>query len=135
MDAVKIEIESLVRRYPEAPAEEKPALGQRLARLKREHVELQRREGRPGREGLYGEGPLLPCLFNSGCGIGSNGVTAVEIDARRVRLVYWFDRRRSEKYIAAEGYEPERLGDGDFYRVVLKEEELDYIFTRINLLG
>ncbi|HOW45255.1 MAG TPA: hypothetical protein PK919_08805 [Candidatus Aminicenantes bacterium] len=135
LDAVKIEIESLVRRYPEAPAEEKPALGQRLARLKREHVELQRREGRPGREGLYGEGPLLPCLFNSGCGIGSNGVTAVEIDVRRVRLVYWFDRRRSEKYIAAEGYEPERLGDGDFYRVVLKEEDLDYIFTRINLLG
>jgi UDP-2,3-diacylglucosamine pyrophosphatase LpxH len=135
LDAVKMEIESLVRRYPGAPAGEKPALREQLARLKREHVELQRSEGKRGREGLYGEGPLLPCLFNSGCGIGRNGVTAIEIDARRVRLVYWFDRRRSEKYIAAEGYAAERLGDSEYYRVVLKEEELDYIFARINLLG
>jgi UDP-2,3-diacylglucosamine pyrophosphatase LpxH len=135
LDAVKMEIEGLVRRYPAATAEEKPALREQLTRLKQEHVELQRSEGRRGREGLYGEGPLLPCLFNSGCGIGSNGVTAIEIDARQVRLVYWFDSRRSEKYLAAEGYLPERLGDSDFYRVVLKEEELDYIFTRISLLG
>jgi hypothetical protein len=27
------------------------------------------------------------------------------------------------------------LGDGDYYRVVLKEEDLDYIFTKIDLLG
>ncbi len=135
LDTVKMEIESLVRRYPQATAADKPGLERQLASLKREYAELQAGE-RPRRgESLYHDGPLLPCLFNSGCGIGRHGITAIEFDARRARLVYWFDRRRSEKYFEAEGYRPEPLVGTDFYRVVLKEEELDYIFTRINLLG
>jgi predicted phosphodiesterase len=136
LDTVKVEIENLCRLYPQAPAGQQPELRLKLACLKKEHAELQRRDRRPGRsENLYHDGPLLPCLFNSGCGIGRNGITAIEVDGRRARLVYWFDRRRSEKFIEAEGYEPQRLADTDYYRVVLKEEDLDYIFTRINLLG
>lgn len=136
LDTLKIEIENLCRRYPQAAAGEKRALEAKLALLKGEYVELQKRD-RQGRraENLYHDGPLLPCLFNSGCGIGRHGVTAIEIVRGRAVLVYWFDRRRSEKYFAAAGYEPQRLGDSDYYRVVLKEEDLDYIFTRINLLG
>jgi len=53
----------------------------------------------------------------------------------RVSLVYWVDRRRSEKYFDADGREPQRLAATDYYRVVLKEDDLEYIFTRINLLG
>ncbi len=141
LDTVKIEIENLVRRYPQATAARQPDLERqelegRLERLKREYVELQRRDRKPQRaENLYHDGPLLPCLFNSGSGIGRNGVTAIEFAEGRARLVYWFDRRRSEKYSASEGYEPQPLEGTDFSRVVLKEEELDYIFTRINLLG
>jgi len=136
LDTVKIEIENLCRSYPAAEPGLRSGLERRLERLKVEYVELQRRDRRPQRaENLYHEGPLLPCLFNSGCGIGRSGVTAVEIDGRGARLVYWFDRLRSEKYIAAGGYAPQRLGESDYYRVVLKEEELDYIFARINLLG
>ncbi len=135
LDAVKMEIESLVRRFPQAPAQERPGLESRLAELASEYRELQGLEPRSRGENLYHDGPLLPCLFNSGCGIGRHGVTAIEIDARFARLVYWFDSRRSRKYLDAEGYQPKRLGDGDFYRVVLKQEELDYIFTRIQLLG
>jgi predicted phosphodiesterase len=136
LDAVKIEIENLCRRYPRAAGGEQRELAARLQRLKDEYAELRQRDRRPQRaENLYHQGPLLPCLFNSGCGIGRHGITAIEVAAGRARLVYWFDRRRSEKYIDAEGYEPQRLDDTDFYRVVLKEEELDYIFTRINLLG
>jgi predicted phosphodiesterase len=135
LDAVKMEIESLVRRYPKATAPEKPELQRKLAALGAEHAELQSREPGARKESLYHDGPLLPCLFNSGCGIGRHGVTAIEIDSQSARLVYWFDRRRSEKYFDVEGYRPEPLAGTDFYRVVLKEEDLDYIFTRINLLG
>ena len=136
LDTVKIEIENLCRRYPAAAPGEKPGLELQLASLRKEYVELQRRDPNPRRaENLYHEGPLLPCLFNSGCGIGRNGVTAIEVEAGRVRLVYWVDRRRSEKFVRAEGYEPQRLEDSDYYRVVLKEEDLEYIFTRITLLG
>jgi UDP-2,3-diacylglucosamine pyrophosphatase LpxH len=136
LDTLKVEIENLCRLYPRAAAAAKRGLEQQLARLKAEFVKLQQKDRRVrNAENLYHDGPLLPCLFNSGCGIGRHGVTGIEIVRGRIALVYWFDRRRSEKYFAAENYEPQRLGDSDYYRVVLKEEELDYIFTRINLLG
>jgi len=136
LDTLKIEIENLCRQYPQAASEQKLELQQKLARLKKEYVKLQQDDRQVRRrENLYHDGPLLPCLFNSGCGIGRHGVTAIEIVRGRAALVYWFDRRRSEKYLSAAGYESQRLGESDYYRVVLKEEDLDYIFTRINLLG
>ena len=136
LDTLKIEIENLCREYPQADHGKKQALEAALARLKGEYVDLQRKDRRARRaENLYHDGPLLPCLFNSGCGIGRHGVTAIEIVRGRVALVYWIDRRRSEKYFATAGYEPQQLDDSDYYRVVLKEEDLDYIFARIKLLG
>ncbi len=136
LDTLKIEIENLCRKYPQAAAGEKFALESKLTLLKEEYVKLQHKDHRTrSSENLYHDGPLLPCLFNSGCGIGRHGITAIEIAGGRVALVYWFDRRRSEKYLDFEGYPPQPLGDSDYFRVILKEEDLDYIFTRINLLG
>jgi predicted phosphodiesterase len=136
LDTVKIEIENLCRSYTEAASEERPMLEERMAILKREFIEQQRRDPRKQRgENLYHEGPLLPCLFNSGSGIGRHGVTAIEIAGGRITLVIWFDRRRSTKYSEASGYKPQQLEDSDFFRVELKEESLDYVFARIDLLG
>ncbi len=136
LDTLKIEIENLCRRYPRAAAAGKRELERKLERLKAEYVKLQQRDRRVhSAENLYHDGPLLPCLFNSGCGIGRHGITAIEIVQGRAALVYWFDRRRSGKYFESEGTQPQQLGDSDYFRVVLKEEDLDYIFTRINLLG
>ena len=136
LDALKIEIENLCRCYPQATAAEKQILETKLAPLKGEYIELQHKDQRTqSSENLYHDGPLLPCLFNSGCGIGRHGVTALEIATGRIALVYWFDRRKSAKYFESEGSQPQQLGDSDYFRVILKEEDLDYIFTRINLLG
>ncbi|TFG74375.1 MAG: metallophosphoesterase [Chrysiogenales bacterium] len=136
LETLKIEIENLCRRYPQAPAGEKFELESKLTLLKEEYVKLQHKDHRTqSSENLYHDGPLLPCLFNSGCGIGRHGITALEIAAGRIALVYWFDRRKSAKYFESEGRQPQQLGDSDYFRVVLKEEDLDYIFTRINLLG
>ena len=136
LETLKIEIENLCRQYPQSAAADRRELEQKLARLKAEFVKLQQGDRRErSAENLYHDGPLLPCLFNSGCGIGRHGITAIEIVGGRVALVYWIDHVRSDKYFAAEGYEPQRLGVTDYYRVVLKQEDLEYIFTRINLLG
>jgi predicted phosphodiesterase len=136
LDTLKIEIENLCRRYPHAPAGRKRELEEKLARIKKEYAQLRQKDRQLVRgENLYHPGPLLPCLFNSGCGIGRNGITAIELAGGRIALVYWIDRQRSEKFFDGEGYEPHRLDGTDYYRVVLKEEELDYVFTRINLLG
>jgi len=136
LDAVKFEIESLCRSFPLAGEGERRKLKERMERLKREFVEQRRRDRRSrGEESLYHEGPLLPCLFNSGSAIGRHGITAIEVAGGRMALVIWFDRRRSKRYSEAAGYQPQRLGDSDFYRVVLKEEDLDYVFARIELLN
>lgn len=136
LETMKIGIENLCRKYPRAAAAAKQELERKLARLKEEYIKLQHKDHRTqSSENLYHDGPLLPCLFNSGCGIGRHGITAIEIVRGRVALVYWFDRRKSAKYFESEGYQPQQLGDSDYFRVVLKEEDLDYIFTRINLLG
>ena len=77
----------------------------------------------------------IPCLFNSGCVIGKRGITCLEIEDGQIRLVHWFDKNVSKKYLTKSGYEPEQLGDSDIYRMVINAESLDYIFTRINFLG
>lgn len=77
----------------------------------------------------------IPCLFNSGTVIGKRGMTCLEIENQKIRLVHWFDKKISKKYLKQTGYDPEQLGNSDFYRMVINEESLDYIFTRIKFLS
>jgi len=77
----------------------------------------------------------IPCLFNSGCVIGKRGMTCLEIEDNKIRLVHWFDKNISKKYLKQTGYVPERLDGSDFYRMVINEESLEYIFTRIKFLS
>ncbi|MBN1196973.1 MAG: hypothetical protein JXA62_06170, partial [Candidatus Aminicenantes bacterium] len=84
---------------------------------------------------IYHLDPLVPCLFNSGCGIGRSGITTLEIAAGCIQLVHWFDSRRSVKYFEYNGHQPQPLNDSAFFRVILKSEPLDYLFARIRLLA
>jgi UDP-2,3-diacylglucosamine pyrophosphatase LpxH len=77
----------------------------------------------------------IPTLFNSGCVIGKRGMTCIEIEKNQISLVHWFDQQTSKKYLDRRGYEPEKFGDTDYFRMVLNTEHLNYIFTRINLLA
>ncbi len=77
----------------------------------------------------------IPCLFNSGCVIGKRGMTCLEIEDGKIRLVHWFDKKISKKYLQQSGYEPEQLVDSDYHRMVVNEETLDYVFTRIKYLS
>lgn len=77
----------------------------------------------------------IPCLFNSGCVIGKRGMTCLEIENGVIRLVHWFDGNINQKYLQKTGYSPEPLGDSGYYRMVINEETLDYVFTRIKFLS
>ncbi len=77
----------------------------------------------------------IPCLFNSGCVIGKRGMTCIELEGNMIRLVHWFDGSLNQKYLSQSGYNPEKLEGTDIYRMVINEETLDYIFTRIKLLS
>ncbi|MEM0942006.1 MAG: metallophosphoesterase [Bacteroidota bacterium] len=77
----------------------------------------------------------IPCVFNSGCVVGKRGMTCLEIEDGKIRLVHWFDKNISKKYLTQSGYMPQQLVDTDFYRLVINEESLNYIFTRIKFLS
>jgi predicted phosphodiesterase len=135
MDSLKFRIEALCRSYPEAPAEERSALAEEIRRSRAELEALyDKGEYTDCTSALYNTRLLVPCLFNSGCAVGKRGFTALEIREGSIALVHWFDRRRSERYLHDHDEPVEQLGESDYYRVVLKEDSLDYVFTRIRLL-
>jgi len=137
-DTLKFKIETLCREYTTAELEKKPKLAERIKKYKKDLMEIiGNREEEDLISTLYNSSsePLVPCMFNSGCAIGKSGITSIEISGGNIRLVYWFDTTVSRKYLDFNGYKLEQLGDSTYYRVVLKEDNLDYMFTRIMLLS
>lgn len=135
-ESLKFKIEKLCRVYPITKPDKKKRLEEKIKKYKDELQKLLHKEKGECESGsLYSMDLLVPCLFNSGCGIGKNGVTAIEISNGNIELVYWFDRKRTEKYFHFNGYVPRQLETGDYWRVTLKKETLDYIFSRVKLLS
>ena len=136
-DTVRYKIERLCRQYPEAAPEERLRLERTIEKLKGELNCLAVRHRAAGQvSSLYDSTDLhVPCMFNSGCVIGKNGITAIEICGGRIALVHWFDSARSRKYFDYNGYRPEPLSGTSYHRVVLKQDSLSYVFTRIKLLA
>ncbi|MEQ9049551.1 MAG: hypothetical protein RLP11_04535 [Marinoscillum sp.] len=67
--------------------------------------------------------------------IGKRGMTCLEIEDGKIRLVHWFDGNINKKYLQKTGYQPQQIPGTDYYRMVINEESLDYVFTRIKFLA
>jgi predicted phosphodiesterase len=136
VDCLKFKIEQLCRDYSTAGEKARRELA---AKIQKYHQELEyllaKNNSEDLRSSLYNSDLLVPCIFNSGCVIGRKGITAIEIRGGNIGLVHWFDQNNSQKYFDFNGYLPEQLEESDYHRVILKEENLDYIFTRIQLLA
>ncbi|MGD9155671.1 MAG: metallophosphoesterase family protein [Bacillota bacterium] len=136
VDCLKFKIEQLCRDYPVAAGAAKDRLADKIRTYHQElQLYLESHDQAATRSSLYNSDLLAPCMFNSGCVIGKNGMTALEISAGKIALVYWFNRCKSQKYFNYNGYQPEQLHDTDYFRVVLKQDDLGYIFARIKLLA
>lgn len=135
-DTIKFQIELLCRRYTESDGQVRERLAGQITALKSE-LELLR--GDPhyeeSDESLYNANLVVPCMFNSGGVIGERGITGIEIEGKTIRLVYWFDSTRSQTYLRYKRFQAEHLTGTPYYRVVVKEDSLDYIFARIRLLS
>lgn len=136
VDYLKFQIESLCRTYTGANNGQKRALERKVRAYQRElQNTLEKRTATDPGTSLYDSGRLVPCVFNSGCATGKRGITAMEVANGRISLVFWFDAQRTTKYFNFNGYIPEALLGSSYYRVPLKEDNLDYIFARIKLLS
>jgi len=135
-DYIKFEIERLCRDYPSSHGDESIQIENEVTALRKELSKLKRKEKRDVlRQSLYGDELPVPCLFNSGCAIGKKGVNAIEITSEDIALVYWFTEGNSKKFITRGGYELEKISGRPYYRAVLNQNKLDYIFAKIKLLG
>lgn len=101
----------------------------KLKKLHRKHVATEISKS------IYSNLFYIPCLFNSGCVMGNQGITAIEIEGGEIRLVHWFDEPLRQKYVALNGYEPEPLDSTGYFRYALNQELLDYVFARIQFLA
>ena len=136
IDTLRFRIEQLCRDYPSMSPRARMAIETAITVYRRELARVWEKDRENGlRSSLYNEQISIPCLFNSGCGIGKRGVTALEIADGEIALVHWFDRTRGERHMKEDGRPARRLGDTDYYRSVLKQDKLQYIFTRIRLLA
>ena len=136
LDSVNMRIERLIRKYPSSDDERKKLFDDTIGRLRQELHELYLNHNSFNlRNGIYNDKLLVPCLFNSGCGIGRSGFTGIEIRNGKIALVYWFDKNLSKSYLEKDKVKVKQLIGSDYYKAILKSEPIDYVFNRIKLLA
>ncbi len=134
VDYLNYRIEDLCRAYPSAGLKRRKQIEDEIASMKEELNACYRKGFRKSlRSGRYGN-IAIPSIFNSGCAIGKRGVTAIEIEGGMIRLVYWHNGLLDGE-VSGEAGCSEELGKSGFFRVVLNEDRLDYVFSRIRLLA
>jgi predicted phosphodiesterase len=135
-DYIKFEIERLCRDYPASRGEERERIAREVEALRQELGKLGRAERRDVlRQSLYGDELPVPCLFNSGSAIGRKGINAIELDSRTIALVYWFNEGEGKQFINRGSYELEEIPGTSCRRGVLNRDRLEYVKSRIELLG
>lgn len=135
VDHLNYRIEELCRLYSTSAPNERGGIQEQISELKVELDACFSQGKKIGlRSGRYNN-IVIPSVFNSGCAIGKRGVTAIEIDGGRIRLVYWFKGKPGRRFVSDCNHGPERLGKTGFSRIVLNEDQLDYVFSRIHLLA
>lgn len=136
IDTLKFEIERLCRSYPTVGAGKKARIAERIQRYRDQLSYAQRHdESAASRSSLYNANLVVPCMFNSGCVLGTRGMTGLELRKGKISLVYWFDKSRTKTYIDAGEYRTRQLGETPYYRAIMKRDSLSYIFSRIELLS
>ncbi|MFY0688942.1 MAG: hypothetical protein JXQ90_17360 [Cyclobacteriaceae bacterium] len=134
-DRLKHMIEELCRKLSQNETENIAEIITSIKSYKKELQAHYRKDGQNSfKSYVYDAVFNIPCVFNSGSVIGKRGMTCLEIEKGEIRLVHWFNKHISPKYLQRTGYEPRQLDKTEFYRMVINQETLDYIFARINYL-
>ncbi|MFP4329598.1 MAG: metallophosphoesterase [Alkalispirochaetaceae bacterium] len=135
-DSITFEIERLVRKYPKYKERKQVKIEEKVNYLKQELYHLVEQNPQAAEtDSLYRESLVVPCMFNSGCVLGKRGMTNLEIEAGKMRLSYWYDANRPQKYLQYRNREREQLDGSPYQRVIINEDTLEYIFSKIRLLA
>lgn len=134
-DYLKYNIEVKIRKYLDSNIEERKKLESSIKVLA-EALKLLLESGDhyDSFSSIY-DHMIIPCLFNSGCVIDKKGINCLEIENGKIALVAWYDEKNNKSNITYNPITHKKLGKSSYSRVKLKNDSLDYIFTRINLLS
>jgi UDP-2,3-diacylglucosamine pyrophosphatase LpxH len=136
IDSLKFQIETLLRQYPSLPPAEAGAIEKKVVAFRNEllKVNASKKSSLAG-SSRYSTDILIPCLFNSGCTISRSGITCLEISGESLALVHYFDGRVKVARPGESTGPGVVLGNSPYHRVVIQQEPLSYIFSRISLLA
>lgn len=131
-DTLRFTIEMKLRSYPDLRKKEQVKAKREIIELREELERLTQKEKNP-KDSFYHEYLIYPCLFNSGCVIGKRGMTGIELMGGEISLVHWYDIERKKKaWVESDSV---FILDGKFHKRIIKSDNLEYIFNRIELLG
>lgn len=135
-DSLRFSVEDLVREFPTASPDRREAIASLVGVYRAELSRLDKKDRHYDySRGLYEEGDfVIPCLFNSGCATGRQGMTALELSGDELALVHWGRSAEARPYLEREAESVDRVG-GAFSRYRLKSASLEGAFARIALLG
>ncbi len=136
MDTMKFTLEYYLRQYQNADLSEKKRIAEKIQECSekiKEHVGRGRRDHTIS--SLYSDTIILPCVFNSGTVVGKRGMTSIEIIDGTISLVHWFDKTIKKKYIDTSSIYYQTVAGTEISRYILKHDTLDYLFSKILLLG
>ena len=136
---LKYRIEQLCRTFMDSESEKKDEIIKSIKKTKKKLNKLHKKHKKSFEEianSVYNS-PFslhIPCLFNSGCVIGNRGITAIEIANNEISLVHWFNDKIDKRYVHESLFSTTELKPSNTFRMPLRKESLDYIFTRMELL-
>ncbi len=135
-DDLKYRIELLIRRFSKSNQILKNKIQKKVNLLKSELKRIKEKEEETRiHYSIFNDGLIVPCLFNSGTVIGKRGLTAIEICKGKIKLVYWFNINNSNRYINNKRVKTKKLKNTDYYKGILKQASLKYIFAKIKLIS
>ena len=132
-ESIGIRIEKMCRDYTRADAGHRAWIRRTIGNMKADYLS----PGQPEQHlahSVYSEIPV-PCVFNAGCAVGKRGLTTLEIKNGKIGLIFWSSPSRSRWPSAYNENKPSQRYGSDSYRTILRREKLDYVFSRIELLG
>jgi len=136
IDSLKFQIETLLRQYPGLPSEAARVVEKKVMAFRNQLLQANtNRKASLAGSSRYSTDILIPCLFNSGCVISPGGMTCLEISGESLALVHYFDGRVKVPRSGESTGPGVGLGDSPYHRVVIHQEPLSYIFSRISLLA
>jgi len=141
-DRIRIDIENKLRELVgETDRNIRQKKEKEIEKKKAEFYQVRKDEGEEAKSTGFGQGDLvIPCYSNDGSCLHENGITCIEIDKTKIRLILIYDKALKasigkDKRAPTTDLLPNDPEAVNYKRQILEEEDLDYIFTRIQLIS